>query len=701
MADKTILPFFSPRSVVFIGASHDPTKLGYSLARNLILGGFPGKIFLINPKGGELLGRHVYKRLSEIPEGIELAVMLVPPPNVPETLRECGAKGVSAAIIVTGGFRETGPEGAALEDECLRIAKELNIRLIGPNCVGVIHTHLPLDTTFLQPPTPAPGEIAFVSHSGAICGAVVDWLRGQGLGLSHLLSLGNQSDVRETDVLAPLAADPHTSVITMYLESIQSGRRFMEEAAKAVKLKPVIAHKVGRSASGQRAASSHTGALAGSESAYDAAFRRSGVQRAASTEEMFIWARALAWCPLPRGKHVAVLTNAGGPGVTASDAVELNKMVLAELSAGTKQALQAILPAAASVKNPVDMLASASPEVYAGCLSILLSDPGVDSIMVIAPPPPSFTTGAIARALIPIIQTTDKPVVFALMGDKLISEGVELLRAVHIPEYRFPEDAASALGALVHRGEFLAVVDQELASPKFPSHHKVNDLHQFQPEGGWLKPEILAKLFSAYGVVTLQTPLTRSADEAVRLARKIGYPLVLKVASPDISHKSDVGGVFLDIQNAKSLRKAYDVILNRVKAYRPDAQIDGITLQRMLPQGQEVIVGMTRDPQFGPLLMFGSGGVEVEGLKDVAFALAPLTERDAHYLLQSTWAGRKLKGYRNIPAGDENAVIQALASLSRLALDHPEIAEIEINPLRVFPPGRGVCAVDIRARLMP
>lgn len=697
--DKSIQPFFSPRHIILVGASHDPTKLGYSLARNMVLSGYPGKIFLINPKGGSLFGRPVYPRVSAIPENAEMAVLLIPAPEVPKTLKECAQKGVKAAVIVTGGFRETGLEGAALEEECARIAADSGMRLIGPNCVGLMHAHLPLDATFLQPLPPAPGEVAFVSHSGAICGALVDWLRGQGIYLSHLLSLGNQADVRETDMLAPLAADPHTSVITMYLESIQTGRRFIEEAGKVVRVKPVIAHKVGRSASGQKAASSHTGALAGSETAYDAAFRRSGVLRADSTEQMFLWARVLAWCPLPKGKNVAVLTSAGGPGVTASDALDANGLALAELSPETQGNLSAILPSAASVHNPVDMLASASPEVYAACLKILLEDDGVDSVMVISPPPPAFATGAVARALVPVIQMTQKPVIVVFMGNSLITEGVEILRTVHIPECRFPEQAASALGALYHRFQFLQTPQDLLSPPHKVPRRKIRDLREDQPGGTWLEPGILAGLFAEYGVPTLRTPLAKTADEAVKLARKVGYPLVLKIASPDISHKSDVGGVVLNIENARQLRSAYRETLQKVTARQPDARITGVTLQKMLPPGQEVIIGMTRDPQFGPILMFGSGGVEVEGLKDVAFALAPLTRADAEYLLENTWAGRKLNGYRNLPAGDRPAVLSALAALSRISLDHPEIKEIEINPLRVFEPGQGACSLDLRAKL--
>ncbi len=456
MTEQSLIPFFDPKGVAVIGVSRDPTKLGYGLARNLVQSGYQGAVHFVNPKGDRLLGAPIYPSVLNVPDPVDLAVLLVPPPFVPGVLKECAGRGIHAAIIATGGFRETGPEGAALEMQCLEIARAHGIRLIGPNCIGLMDTHLPLDTTFLQPPMPPAGEIAFISHSGAICAAVIDWIRGQGIGLSNLISLGNQADVNETDMLAPVAAARHTHVLTMYLEGISDGQRFVEEALKVTPHKPVIALKVGRFESGRKAAASHTGALAGQEAAFDAAFRRSGVLRANTSEEMFQWARALAWCPLPKGRRVAVLTNAGGPGVTAADALELNGLQLAALSERTHAALKAILPAAASLHNPVDMLASASPEHYSECLRILLEDPGVDSVMVISPPPPASTTGAVVKAMIPVIQVCDKPVMMALMGDRLIQEGVELFRAARIPDYRFPEWAASSLAVLSRRAEFLA-----------------------------------------------------------------------------------------------------------------------------------------------------------------------------------------------------------------------------------------------------
>jgi acetyltransferase len=537
--------------------------------------------------------------------------------------------------------------------------------------------------------------VAFISHSGAICAAVIDWARGQGFGLSRLVSLGNQVDVNETDVLAPVAADPYTRVLTLYLEGVSEGRRFVQQASQVSRRKPIIALKVGRYASGQRAVASHTGALAGRESAYNAAFRRAGVIRAETSEEMFDWARALAWCPLPEGRAVAVLTNAGGPGVTAADALEANGMHLAALSEATRAALKAILPPAASLHNPVDMLASATPEQYAECLRILLADPGVHSVLVILPPPPMHTAGAVAKALIPVIHHADKPVVVALMGERLIQEAVEHFRAARVPEYRFPERAASALAILAQRAEFLHRPEWRPVRLDGVKPDQVAAILEHHPGGGLSALE-LGQILQAYGIPTLPVALAHSSEEAVELAERFGYPVALKVVSADIIHKSDVGGVMLDLMDAHEVAEAFIAVTHNVRSAYPAARVEGAYVQRMLPAGQEVIVGAIQDEQFGPLMMFGSGGVEVEGLKDVAFALAPLSVEEAEYLLESTWAGRKLRGYRNLPPADRTAVLDVLFRLAQLAADFPQLAEIEINPLRVLPQGQGAFAIDTR-----
>jgi len=687
----TLSPFFSPQGVAVIGASHDPTKLGYGLARNLVQSNFQGVVHFINPKGGSLFGRPVYASIQQAPDPLDLAILLIPAQAIPQALVECGERGLKAAIIGAGGFRETGAEGAALEAECLQVARRYGMRLLGPNSIGILDTHLPMDATFLPPPGPLPGDVAFVSHSGAICAAVIDWARGQGFGLSRLVSLGNQADVNETDVLAPVAADRFTRVLTLYLEGVGDGRRFVLEAGRITRHKPIIALKVGRFAGGRRAVTSHTGALAGQESAFNAAFRRAGVIRAETSEEMFDWARALAWCPPPKGRCVAVLTNAGGPGVTAADYLEANGMRLAELSAGTRAALRALLPPAASLHNPVDMLASASPEQYARSLEILLADPGVDSTLVILPPPPMYTAGAVAKSLIPVIHSAEKPVVVALMGERLIQEAVEHFRAAHIPEYRFPERAASALATLALRAEYLRRAEDEPTAGSEPA----VGLKGIESTGG----SDVQNLLHAYGIPTSSIELARTPEEAVQAARRIGFPVALKVASPEISHKSDVSGVMLSLGDEAAVRGGFQAVIENARLALPEAEIVGVHVQRMIPDGQEVILGAIQDPQFGALVMFGSGGVEVEGLKDVAFALAPLTDEEADYLLESTWAGRRLRGYRNLPPADREAVKAVLKRLAQLAADHPQIAEIEINPLRVFPAGQGAVAIDTRIHL--
>lgn len=705
MAAESLRHFFHPRGIALIGATRDPVKLGYGLARNLTESNYPGRVYFVNPRGGELLGRPVYARIGEVPDPLDLAILLIPAGTVPGVLRECGERGVPAAIIASGGFRETGEKGAALERECLRIAREYGMRLLGPNCIGLLDTHLPLNATFLPPPGPLPGDVAFISHSGAICAAVIDWARGQGFGLSRLISLGNQADVNETDVLAPTAADPYTRVLTLYLEGVSDGRRFVAEAQRVAREKAIIALKVGRYAGGQRAVASHTGALAGRESAFNAAFQRAGVIRAETSEEVFDWARALAWCPPPAGREMAILTNAGGPGATAADALESYGLRLARLAESTQEALRAFLPPAASVHNPVDMLASATPEQYGRGLQILLDDPGVNGVLVILPPPPMHTAGAVAKALIPVIHMAQKPVVVALMGERLIQEAVEHFRAARVAEYRFPERAASALAILAQRAEFLRRQNdrpaQRLEVNRQSAERILAGLASARRGEAQilLGPEAGAALVQAYGIPALPATLARSAAEAARLVRQMGFPVALKIAAQGITHKSDVGGVRLNLNSAAAVRRAFAEMVRCGRMTRPEAKVAGVYVQRMLPAGQEVILGAIQDEQFGALVMFGSGGVEVEGLKDVAFALAPLGREEAERVVEATWAGQKLHGYRNLAPADRNALLDALLRLGQLAADFPQLASLEINPLLVLPEGQGVVAVDVRGDL--
>jgi acetyltransferase len=700
--DPTLLPFFSPTGVVIVGASLDPTKLGYGLSRNLVQSGYRGAIHFVNLKGGNLLGRRVYQVVADVPDPVDLAVLLIPAPSVPEAIAACGRRGIRAVIVASGGFRETGPEGAALEARCLEVARHSGVRLLGPNCIGLIDTHLPIDTTFLSPPGPTPGDVAFLSHSGAICAAVIDWARGQGFGLSRLASLGNQVDVTETDLLAPVADDPYTRVITLYLEGVSDGRRFVEQAREVTRRKPVVALKVGRFDSGRRAVASHTGALAGREAAFNAAFRRAGVIRADTTEELFDWARALAWCPLPEGRAVAVLTNAGGPGVTAADALEAEGLRLAELSDATRQSLRNILEPAASLSNPVDMLAAATPQQYANCLKILLADEAVQSVLVILPPPPMHTAGGIAKAIIPVIYTAEKPVVVALMGERLIQEAVEHFRAAHVPEYRFPERAAEALAVLARRTEYLASTESKVSDlpPGIEaSRQAVRAILSSALRSGMLPTTVAFRILKAYGIPILEPCLARDPEEAVELAAGVGFPVALKIAAPEISHKSEAGGVLLHLDSPEAVRAGFNTVQSNCRQSFPEIEPEGVYVQRMLHDGQEVIVGAVLDPQFGPLVMFGSGGLEVEGLRDVSFALAPLSRTEAAALLDETWAGRRLSGYRSLEPADRDAVLDIILRLGQLSADFLQLSEIEINPLRVLSEGSGAYALDVRASL--
>jgi len=696
-ADESVASFFGPRGVVVIGASHDPVALGYGVACNLVNSGYRGAIAFVNPKGGRLLDRPVCTDLSAVPDPVDLAVVIVPAAAVPEALRACARRGVRAAVILSGGFREVGPAGAALEAECLRVARAAGIRVIGPNCVGLIDTHLPLNTTFLSSP-PVPGEVAFISHSGAICAAVTEWASGLGFGLSRLVSLGNQADVTESDILTTVAADPHTRVLTLYLEGIGNGRRFVDRAREVTRRTPIIALKVGRLSGGRRAAASHTGALAGTEAAYDAAFRRSGVMRAQTIEEMFDWARALAWCPLPAGRDIAVLTNAGGPGVIAADAIEAQGLRLAEFSDATRKAVRNLLPPIVTVRNPLDIVASATSGQYASSLRLLLDDAGVSGVVVILPPPPREAAETVIESLIPAIRDGGKPVTVALMGDQGVRRAAALLRAAHVPDYCCPERAVGAMAALARRAEMLARPEMPLVTYADVRRQTVRDLIErtADDEGHIDAASRAERIVAAYGIRVAPSHLARTAEEAAILVSQIGGPVAMKVASADIPHKTDVGGVLLDVRGNAAAAEGFERITRNARRACPEARITGVRVQPMLASGQEVIVGAAQDPQFGPLVMFGSGGVEVEARGDVAFALAPLSREDAEDLLDRTWAGRRLKGFRGAPPADRAAVADVILRLGQLAAECPDLAEIDINPLFVLPPGQGAVVADVR-----
>jgi acetyl coenzyme A synthetase (ADP forming)-like protein len=692
---------FAPTGVVVVGASQNPTKLGYGVARNLVVSGYPGMIHFVNPRGGTLFDRPLHPDLASIPDPVDLAVVMIPARKVPDVLRDCGERGIKHVIVGAGGFREIGEEGIALEARCLDIARAYGIRVLGPNCIGYLDTHIPIDTSFLPLPGPIPGDIAFLSHSGAICETVIDWARGQGFGLSRLVSLGNQMDLNEGEILPAVATDPNTRVVAMYMEGVGDGATFIEQARRVTPEKPVVAIKVGRSKSGRKAVASHTGALAGRDEAFDAAFRKAGVIRARHSEEMFDWARALAWCQPPRGPNVAVLTNAGGPGAIAADALDAHDLRLPDLTMETMNGLAQLLPDAASLRNPVDMLAGAGPREYADCLRLLLADEGVDSIIVILPPPPVTTAAEVAGAIIPVIRSAEKPVVVALMGEELIAHAARLFRQSRIPDYRFPERAASVLSVLYERSKQL---DRRLSKPPVFNDVKPNLVQDLLinarvGRGGFISATNAHAIAEAYGLPLLIYRSVQETETAVEAAEAFGYPVVVKLDSPDLTHKSDLGVLALGLNSGDEVRMACERILKQADESIPDVSVEGLLVQPEHQGGQEVIVGFVRDEQFGPLLMFGTGGVEVEALQDVAFELAPLSREEAEAMINRTQAGNKMRGFRSAGPSDREAVIDALLRLSQLALDHENIQELEINPLRVMPQGEGAVALDVRLRV--
>lgn len=695
--------FFRPRGVVLLGLSRDPTKLGYGLARNLTRS-FQGPVWLVHPRGGTWCGRRVLERLDQIDGPADLAVLLVPAPQVAEALEACGTLGIKAAIVASGGFREAGDEGAARERalECVRVRQ--GMRLLGPNGIGVLDTHAPLDTTFLPPLGVLPGAIGLVSHSGAACAAIVDQARHEGWGLSRLISLGNCLDVSEADALLSLAADPNTRAIALYMEGVQDGPAFLAAAAQAAARKPVVVLKVGRSEAGRRAAASHTGALAGSDAVFDAALRRAGVLRALSVEQLLDWTRALVVLPAPRGGRVAVLTNAGGPAALAADAAAEAGLELAPLAPYTRKLLAEGLPTAASLANPVDMLASADPEAHARCARTLLSDPTVDALLAVCVPPPMFRSSDVAEALVSVARGAHKPLVVTMPGGDLAAGGRHVLADAGVPVLPFPERAAAVLGALVRRARLLA---PEQAAPLIagPPPFEVAEvrallarLRPLADASGLLPAEAALQLAAACGLPCVPTRVAVDEDGAVQVAHEFGGPVALKAVAEGLSHKSDVGGIALDLADEPAVRRAWQRLRASLEAAGLGEAWRGVLVQPMVP-GQEVIVGAIRDRQFGPALLFGSGGQEVEGLGDVALALAPLTHGDVQHLFAHTWAGRRLAGFRQHPPADRQAVTRALALVGELLRQVPELAEFEVNPLRVAAEGQGAWAVDVRARL--
>ena len=692
---------FYPKTVLLFGASREPGQVGHELVANLIDGGFEGRIIPVDPAGGELLGLTCVADLGA-PEHRDLhpdlAIIAVPAPDVVAAVDAATKAGAGAVIVVTAGFKEVGPEGAALERTITERCRRRGARLMGPNCLGLINTDNRLDAS-LAAQTPAAGHISVISQSGALCTAILDWAAGRHLGLAKLVSIGNKADLNETDFLAALAEDEQTRVIVGYLESIADGNEFIRVAEAVASQKPVVILKVGTTPAGGRAASSHTGSLAGADIAYGAAFRRAGIIRAESFEALFDYATALAMQPLPAGDRVAVVTNAGGPGIMAADAIENSGLRVARLGAATVEALRGLLPAAASVANPIDVLDEADPERYAMAVNAAQDDPEVDAVLVILTPQAMTRVAETARVVAGCARG-DKPLLAVFMGGSAVRPGRDALVAAGVPDYTSPGRAVGALRAMVDYSRWRHRPPRVVT--RFPVNKRRVErvLQRYGREARLRVNEAAAKdILRAYDFNVPDGELALTTEHAVEVAERVGYPVALKIVSQDVLHKSDMGGVKLDLTTADAVRDAFDLMMMRIPARVPGARIDGAYVERMGAPGREVIIGMTRDPQFGPMLMFGLGGIFVEVMKDVTFHLAPITAEEAMQMLRATRSYEMLEGVRGQAGVDLEGIAACMQRLSQLVTDFPQIAELDINPLIVGEIGSVPLVADARMSL--
>jgi len=703
---------FNPQSVAVIGASRTPGKVGYEIVANLVNGGYKGAIIPVNPKAAEIVGLKCYPDLAAYGQAIDLSIIVLPAQLVKEAVEASVAAKAGAVVIISAGFKETGPEGAALEQEIAAYCRSRGVNLMGPNCLGHINVHHRMNASFAQQ-MPQPGALSMISQSGALMCAILDWCVSQRIGLSKLISIGNKAGLDETDFLQALAHDPDTKVIAGYLESINSGDEFVKIAEQVTTHKPVIIFKSGTTSSGQKAASSHTGSLAGADLAYGAAFRRCGVIRADSFEAIFDYAVAFARQPLPQGERVAVITNAGGPGIMAADALELSALKVTSLTTDAAEALKAKLPAAASVANPIDVLGDADPARYALALEVALKDPNVNAALVILTPQAMTRPKETAEAILKVAPSplkgegnilkappAGKPVLAVFMGGEQVQPGRDVLRQGGIPEYPDPVRAVAALRAMCDYSAWRRRPPRIVA--RFPVNRRRVEriLARHLRTGQYQIGEVKAKeILQAYDFQIPAGQLASSVEQAIEAALVVGLPVAMKISSPDIIHKSDVGGVRLNLASAEQVRDAYELMMMRLGRRMPEARLEGVYVEKMCPRGREVILGTTRDPQFGPMLMFGLGGVFVEVLKDVSFYLAPVTAEEALQMLMGTKSYALLKGARGQAAVDMEAISGALQRISQLVTDFPQISEMDINPFIVGEPGTSSLAADARITL--
>jgi len=694
---------FYPQSVAVIGASRKPGTVGGAIFRNILECGFTGTVFPVNRSAIAVGGVKAYPSVLEVPGDVDLAVIVVPAAHVLRVVDECAQKGVGSIVAISAGFGEIGGEGKEREHALREKIYSYGIRLLGPNCLGVLNTDkdVSINATF-APVIPPSGRISMGSQSGALGIALLDYARSINLGMAQFVSIGNRVDISSNDLLEFWEEDEDTDVILLYLESFGNPRKFSRIARRVTRKKSIIVMKSGRSAAGARAASSHTGALAAADVAVDALFHQAGVIRVSTIEGMFGVAQMLAYQPLPKGNRVAIITNAGGPGILAVDACEGYGLSVAPLSEATQQKLREFLPREASVTNPVDIIASAMAGQYKQALATVLDDPEVDAVILIHIPPlvtrPEEVAAAVREAVAD--HQKDKPVVACFMMSQGAPVNLQLDTNRYIPSFTFPEDAVRALAQAYSYTQY-----REMPEGRVPEFSDIDSekartfLHAsvgLKKEGAWLSPEAAITLIQMYGIPVATTLSATSAKGAAKVAEKLGFPVVMKVRSSTIIHKTDVGGIILGLSSAREVEQAFDSIAARLKKLGREKEMEGVVLQPMLSGGQEVILGMSQDPVLGPLVMVGVGGIQVEMIKDVAFSLHPLTDLEPDRMLRQLKSLPMLTGWRGSRPRDVDALKEVLLRFSALIEDLPEIDQIEINPLVVFDEGKGCTAVDAR-----
>ena len=694
MLDKIM----KPRSIALVGASTREHTIGSDILKRLLDYGYKGELYLVNPKGGEIAGLPVYPTVSELPGPVDLAILVINAKHVLNTLEECHQKGILGLCIISAGFKETGPEGLELERELSRRLKAYGMRCVGPNCLGVVNTHpdIRMDGCFAEA-LPERGDIGFVSQSGALGGGILNILKDLNLGFAQFISIGNQADINAEDALAYWKDEKDVRQILLYMESIQNPSNFRKIASQLTRQKPVLALKAGRSAAGASAASSHTGALAGADKAADALLRQCGVIRESSLQQLFSSAKVFSQCPIPQGDRIAIVTNSGGPGIMATDAIVEAHMQMAQLSDKTKAILRDFLPAAASVKNPVDMIASAPLEHYRRTVSCVLADPGVDMVIVIYLPFLGLKDIDVARELSKLkADYPDKPIVgvFMTTADFFSKLGEEQLS---VPFYMYAEEAVQALKRLNRQRLWVQRPKENFPRFQVDKASVASVLKQMRAENRLqLSTRESLEVLRAYGVRTCHEALAHSEDEALKVANAIGYPVVMKITSKTTSHKTDIGGVVVNIRSDAQLRQEYQAVMTRLADKGLLEGLEGVLIQEMIQSSREFVSGIATDPQYGPMIMFGLGGIFIEVMKDVAFRLAPLSDLDAKDLIREIRSFPLLGEVRGKAPAQLSQLEETLLRLSQLVGDFPEIEELDINPLMISDSSGEAIAVDSR-----